>query len=78
MQAYANNIVDYHMIMDLIPPLARSFFSGHIPTTLSYGQAAIFLCLGLQNMDVQATVRILELPANQVLALLNKVVPCAT
>ena len=63
------------MILDLVPPLARGFFCGQIPATMSYGQAAIFLCLGLQCLDIQATVKMLDLPCNQVLALLNKVMP---
>lgn len=61
------------MILDLVPPLTRSYFSGGIPATLSYGQAAIFLCLGLQQVDVTAVEKALNLPSNQILALFNKV-----
>ena len=38
------------MILDLLPPLVRTYFTGSIPATLSYGQAAIFLSLGLQQV----------------------------
>lgn len=72
LQAYSNNLVDHHMILDLVAPLARAYFVGRLPATLSYGQAAILLCLGLQMKDVTAVEQALDLPSNQVLALFNK------
>ncbi|KAK9785019.1 hypothetical protein WJX73_005784 [Symbiochloris irregularis] len=72
LQAYANSLVDYHLIMDLTPPLTRSFFAGKLPVTLSAGQAAILLCLGLQQNAVDVVARALGLPGQQVLALFNK------
>ena len=72
-QAYANNLVDYHLIMDLVPSLAAAFFAGSIPVTLSAGQAAILLCLGLQHTNVAMVEQALGLPGQQVLALFNKV-----
>lgn len=38
MQAYSGNLVDYHLILDLLPSLARLYLSGQLPATLSYGQ----------------------------------------
>lgn len=61
------------MIMDLVAPLARAFFAGTLPVTLSHGQAAILLCLGLQQIDLTAVETALNLPSNQILALFNKV-----
>lgn len=72
LQAYSNNLVDHHMIGDLVPSLARAFFAGRVPATLTYGQAAIILCLGLQQKDVSAVESSLDLPSSQVLALFNK------
>jgi N-acetyltransferase 10 len=74
LQAYSSNLVDHHLILDLISPLARAYFSGNIPVTLSYSQAAILLCLGLQQQDVSAVERALDLPSSQVLALFSKAV----
>lgn len=74
LQAYSNSLVDYHLIMDLVPALARAYFTGQIPTTLSYGQAAILLQLGVQMVDVDEVEKRLNLPSNQVLALFNKAV----
>jgi N-acetyltransferase 10 len=74
LQAYSSNLVDHHLILDLISPLARAYFSGNIPVTLSYSQAAILLCLGLQQRDVSAVEAALDLPSSQVLALFSKAV----
>ena len=74
LQAYSSNLVDHHLILDLISPLARAYFSGNIPVTLSYSQAAILLCLGLQQRDVSAVETALDLPSPQVLALFSKAV----
>ena len=40
-QAYSNNLVDYHMILDLLPTLAASYFRGKLPATLSYAQVCV-------------------------------------
>ncbi len=65
-QAYSNNLVDHHMIIDLVPPLAHAYFSEVVPANLSYIQAAILLCLGLQGLDISAVQTSLGLPSNQV------------
>ncbi|MEW5301920.1 MAG: hypothetical protein WDW36_004744 [Sanguina aurantia] len=74
LQAYSNSLVDYHLILDLLPSFARAYFAGRVPATLSYGQAAILLSLGLQQQELSAVEAALELPASQVLALFNKAV----
>ncbi|KAH7352706.1 hypothetical protein KP509_19G059500 [Ceratopteris richardii] len=72
LESYSNNLVDYHLILDLVPILARYYFLERLPATLSYGQAAILLCLGLQHQSVSFVEGQLNLPRNQVLALFNK------
>ncbi|BDA49001.1 RNA cytidine acetyltransferase [Coccomyxa sp. Obi] len=74
LQAYSNNLVDHHLTLDLLPSLARAYFARRLPTTLSYGQAAILAVLGLQQRDVSTCEKELNLPSNQVLALFNKAV----
>ncbi len=37
-QAYSNNLVDYHLVLDLLPPLAAAYFAGRLPASLSYSQ----------------------------------------
>jgi len=72
LQSYASSLVDHHLIQDLVPPLARAYFSGRIPVNLSYGQTAILCSVGLQHQDISKVEEALNLPANQILALFNK------
>ena len=73
-QKYAAALVDHHLIGYLVPPLARAYFAKRIPVTLSYTQAAILLILGLQLKTVDESVKDLDLPGTQVMALFNKAV----
>lgn len=70
--AYASNLVDHHLILDLVPTLSRAYFEGKLPATLSYGQAAILLMLGLQFQQIGDVEIALGLPGSQALALFNK------
>eukprot|EP00250_Pteridium_aquilinum_P001459 c11649_g1_i2 orf=138-3227(+) len=72
LESYANNLVDYHLILDLVSTISRFYFLERLPTTLSYGQAAILLCLGLQHQNLNYIEAQLNLPRNQILALFNK------
>ena len=74
LELYARNMVDHHMIGDILPTLARLLFLGRLRgMRLSYLQVAILLATGLQHRDVDAIAVELELPVNQVLAFFNKV-----
>ena len=54
LQAYANNLVDFHLILDLLPILSRLFFLKDFGSLkVSYSQAAILVGLGLQHRNVE-------------------------
>jgi N-acetyltransferase 10 len=72
LQAYSSNLVDHHLILDLMPSISRAYFCGHIPATLSYSQAAILLIIGLQCKSIDDVAQDLGLPSTQVLALFSK------
>lgn len=74
LQSYAHNLVDYHMILDLLPAVARVFFLNRVDCSLSFTQAAILLALGLQHKSVTNLEGELGLPSNQILAQFNKAV----
>ena len=44
--------MDHHLVLDLVPPLAASYFSGRLPAPLSYSQAAILAAVGLQQHEI--------------------------
>lgn len=78
LESYANNMLDYHMILDLVPGLARAFFCkqlpGSEPLTLSPVQSAILCAVGLQHRSVDDLESELKLPASQVLAMFIKII----
>uniref|UniRef100_K3XCC4 RNA cytidine acetyltransferase n=1 Tax=Globisporangium ultimum (strain ATCC 200006 / CBS 805.95 / DAOM BR144) TaxID=431595 RepID=K3XCC4_GLOUD len=75
LKSYAKNLVDYHMIVDLIPSLARLYFLQRFPDmTLSYLQRAILVSIGLQHQSVDVIQKELGVPSNQLLALFNKAI----
>ena len=72
LESYADNLVDYHLVLDLLPLLASLLFTGRLPVALSFTQQAILLALGLQHKDVEVVGRELGLAVQQVLAQFNK------
>jgi N-acetyltransferase 10 len=52
LEAYTRNLIDFHVIMDLMPLLSRLYFLGRVPVTLSSLQAAILVGVGLQHKTV--------------------------
>ena len=57
LDSYAKNMVDFHLVMDLVPTLAKLFFSKQtIPkgaVNLSYVQSTILIGIGLQFKKIE-------------------------
>jgi N-acetyltransferase 10 len=77
-KAYTNNVLDYHVITDLLPQIARNAFLNKLIDTnndasmtvvLSLVQKAILLGMGLQYKEIDAIASELELPVSQLLGL---------
>eukprot|EP00743_Colponemidia_sp_Colp-15_P004675 GILK01005037.1.p1 GENE.GILK01005037.1~~GILK01005037.1.p1 ORF type:complete len:1046 (-),score=256.41 GILK01005037.1:107-3244(-) len=73
LESYAKNMVDYHMIMDLVPNISRLYFLKKFgELSFSYAQAAILLGMGLQHKTIDDIQEELSVPGSQLLALFNK------
>lgn len=73
LDAYARNLADFHIIMDLLPWVSYLFFDQKLQNfRMSYSQCAILLGMGLQHKDVDMVSQELNIPVSQVLALFNK------
>ncbi|AMD19733.1 HCL418Cp [Eremothecium sinecaudum] len=74
--SYSNNLLDYHVIVDLLPVLALLYFSGRLGgnLTLSSVQASILLAIGLQHKSITDIGNELNLPSNQTIAMFAKVI----
>ncbi|KAG7665792.1 NAT10 [[Candida] subhashii] len=76
LDSYANNLLDYHVIVDMLPLLAQLFFSKKTgdEVHLSSVQSAILLAIGLQHKDIDQISNELHLPSNQSMAMFAKIV----
>ncbi|CAG2104312.1 unnamed protein product [Medioppia subpectinata] len=76
LELYSQNLVDYHLIVDLLPTVSRLYFGQRFGPQmhLSHVQNAILLAIGLQHKDVDAICAELGLPSTQVLGLFTRVI----
>merc|ERR1712070_1026718 len=76
LELYGRNLCDHHLVTDLLPSVARLYFTGRFggDFRISSVQAAILCGIGVQNRDVDCLTKELGLPSNQVLAMFNKAI----
>ncbi len=76
LDSYANNMLDYHVILDLLPQIALFYFTGRLKPAVSLSgvQQAILLAIGLQRKVLEDVEQELGVPASQLLAMFVKVV----
>ncbi|KAK3179067.1 killer toxin resistant protein [Lepraria neglecta] len=76
LDSYANNMLDYHVILDMIPPIAHLYFTGRLKPAVSMTgvQSSILLAIGLQRKVLEDVEKELGLPASQLLAMFVKIV----
>jgi N-acetyltransferase 10 len=74
LETYTSGMIDYHVILDLVPVLSHLFFSRRLSDcTLSAVQQAVLLALGLQRKPVETLEAELGLTSSQTLALFGKI-----
>ncbi|XP_004708338.1 RNA cytidine acetyltransferase isoform X1 [Echinops telfairi] len=75
LEMYSRNMVDYHLIMDMIPTISRLYFLNQLgDLSLSAAQAALLLGIGLQHKSVDQLEKDIDLPAGQLMGLFNRVI----
>uniref|UniRef100_A0A1A8N845 RNA cytidine acetyltransferase n=1 Tax=Nothobranchius pienaari TaxID=704102 RepID=A0A1A8N845_9TELE len=75
LELYSRNMVDYHLIMDLVPAVARLFFLKQLgDVSLSAAQCALLLGIGLQHKTVDQLEKELDLPSSQLMGLFNRLI----
>lgn len=76
LESYSRSLVDYHVIVDMLPKLAELYILGGFGSgdsvKMSPAQGAILMALGLQKCTVDDLVKRLGIQPSQVLALFNK------
>lgn len=75
LEMYSRNMVDYHLIMDLVPAMARIYFLKQMgDISLSAAQCALLLGVGLQHKSVDQLEKETDLPSSQLMGLFNRLV----
>ncbi|XP_042309853.1 RNA cytidine acetyltransferase [Sceloporus undulatus] len=75
LEMYSRNMVDYHLIMDMIPTIAKMYFLKQLgDMTLSATQSALLLGIGLQHKSVDLLEKEIELPSGQLMGLFNRTI----
>ncbi|KAF2151262.1 nucleolar ATPase Kre33 [Myriangium duriaei CBS 260.36] len=83
LDSYANNMLDYHVILDLLPRIAELFFTGRLLDSaggeltalqLTGVQKALLCAIGLQRKTLDDVEKELGLGASQLLSMFIKVV----
>ncbi|KAG9292175.1 hypothetical protein G9A89_023895 [Geosiphon pyriformis] len=76
LESYSNNMLDYHVVLDLLPTVASLYFGGRLgdEVKLSGVQSSILLGIGLQRKSVSELETELALPSSQILALFIKII----
>uniref|UniRef100_A0AAV2L337 RNA cytidine acetyltransferase n=1 Tax=Knipowitschia caucasica TaxID=637954 RepID=A0AAV2L337_KNICA len=75
LELYSRSMVDYHLIMDLIPAVARMFFLRQLgDVSLSAAQNALLLGIGLQHKSVDQLEKEIDLPSSQLMGLFNRLI----
>lgn len=84
LESYASNLLDYHVILDLVPTIAAFYFSGRLSPTASDGgaratlnlsgvQQSVLLGIGLQHKSFDDVARELAVAAPQLMAMFLKI-----
>ncbi|KAG5643732.1 hypothetical protein DXG03_009722 [Asterophora parasitica] len=76
LESYANNMLDYHVILDLVPAVASLYFQKRLgdDVRLSAVQSSILLALGMQRKSIEEIETELQISVSQALALFVKVI----
>ncbi|KAJ9648592.1 N-acetyltransferase 10 [Coniosporium tulheliwenetii] len=76
LDSYANNMLDYHVILDMLPTIATLFFTGRFGAAVSLSgvQRALLLAIGLQRKGLEDVEKELGLGASQLLAMFVKII----
>jgi N-acetyltransferase 10 len=75
LESYSNGMLDYHVVLDLIPAMSRLYFTGRLKSTIKLNslQQAILLAIGLQHKEIDTIAAELSVPSSQLLAIFMKI-----
>jgi N-acetyltransferase 10 len=75
LESYADNMLDYHVILDMVPLIANLHFTGRLKNLVSISptQSAVLLAIGLQRKPLESLEKELGVTSAQVLSMFQKI-----
>jgi N-acetyltransferase 10 len=75
LEKYADQMIDYHLILDLLPSIATLYFTQRLPSVnLSRVHESILLAIGLQRKSLDDMEKELRIAGSQVLGIFIKII----
>ncbi|XP_078077187.1 RNA cytidine acetyltransferase [Mustelus asterias] len=75
LEMYSRRMVDYHLIMDMMPSISQLYFLNQLSgISLSVAQSALLLGVGLQHKSVDQLEKEIDLPSSQLMGLFNRLI----
>lgn len=76
LESYADNMLDYHVILDMVPLLATLHFTGRLKNIVSISptQSAVLMAIGLQRKTLEGMEKELGVGSAQVLSMFQKTI----
>ena len=75
LESYADNMLDYHVILDMVPLIANLHFTGRLKNLVSISptQSAVLMAIGLQRKTLEGLEKELGVSSAQVLSMFQKI-----
>lgn len=75
LESYANNMLDYHVILDLMPIIGNLYFTGKLKSNVRLNglEQSILIGMGLQRKEIDAIAQEIHVEPGQLLAMLIKI-----
>lgn len=76
LESYSNGLLDYHVVLDLIPTISHLYFTGQLKSSINLNnlQQAILLAIGQQHKDIDVVANELNIAStSQLLAMFMKI-----
>ncbi|CCX31909.1 GNAT acetyltransferase 2-domain-containing protein [Pyronema domesticum] len=75
LESYADNMLDYHVILDMVPLIATLYFTGRVKSIISISpvQEAVLMAIGLQRKTLEGLEKELGVSVPQVLSMFQKI-----
>lgn len=78
LEAFCKKMIDYHLILDLLPGIAQLYFTKNLSLGFSKLQKSIFIALALQRKSFDSLHKEIDFPGSQVVLLFNKMMKIIT